>query len=59
MKKIEIYNGKIYCDQEDIATFDIVLFREVRDNNDEEKMITAYLNDHNRIIIDIRIRDGK
>ncbi|HMS91327.1 MAG TPA: RimK family alpha-L-glutamate ligase [Candidatus Absconditabacterales bacterium] len=59
MKKIEIYDGKIYCDQEDIATFDIALFREVRDNTDEEKMITAYLNDHKIPIIDTRIRDGK
>jgi len=59
MNRIEIYDGKIYCDQEDIATFDVVLFREVRDNKDEEKMITSYLNEHHKIIVDERIRDGK
>ena len=59
MNSIEIYDGKIYCDQEDIATFDVILFREVRDNKDEEKMITSYLNEHQKIIVDERIRDGK
>lgn len=56
---IEIYDGKIFCNNQDIAGFDIVLFREIRNNNEEAKMITTYLNDYKKIIIDARIRDGK
>ncbi len=56
---IEIYDGKIFCNNQDIASFDIVLFREIRNNNEEAKMITTYLNDYKKIIIDERIRDGK
>ncbi len=59
MKNIEIYDGKIYSNSEDIANFDIVLFREIRDNNEEAKMITTYLNEHQITIVDERIRDGK
>ena len=59
MNHIEIYNGKIFCNDEDIASFDIILFREIREYNEEAKMITTYLNDHKKIIIDERIRDGK
>lgn len=59
LSDIEIYDGKIYCNNQDIANFDIVLFREIRNNNEEAKMITTYLNEHHTIIIDERIRDGK
>lgn len=56
---IEIYDGKIFCNNQDIADFDSILFREIRNNNEEAKMITTYLNEHKKIIIDERIRDGK
>ena len=59
MKNIEIYDGKIFSNKEDIASFDIILFREIRDNNEEAKMITTYLNENKKIIVDERIRDGK
>jgi len=59
MNTIEIYDGKIYCNNEDIAWFDIILFREIRQHNEEAKMITTYLKEHDKIIIDERIRDGK
>lgn len=59
MNHIEIYDGKIFCNNEDIASFDIILFREIREHDEESKMITTYLNDHKKIIIDERIRDGK
>lgn len=59
MNTIEIYDWKIFCHGEDIASFDIVLFREIRNHNEEAKMITTYLNEHKKIIIDERIRDGK
>ena len=59
MNTIEIYDWKIFCHGEDIANFDVILFREIRDHNEEAKMITTYLNEHKKIIIDERIRDGK
>ncbi len=59
LEDIEIHNGKIFIKHQDIASFDVTLFREIRNNNEEAKMIATYLNDYKKIIIDERIRDGK